>query len=182
MRLALIASLLCLPLAAQKAKAPEKAPAKVEEKAAKIDWDGEWKLKPAQSDKLPEAIEEHVKDLNFLQKTLWKKKLEKACPTFEKLDIFASETFSATLGKEVPLDTALDGTASEWKNREGEKFLATLKKEGTNLTQVLKAEGYTLTLRYAMRADGKTLALQVTYESPKLANPFSYKLVFKKED
>lgn len=182
MRAILSFSLLCLPLAAQKAKAPEKAPVKAVEAAPQIDWDGEWKLKPAQSDKLPEAIEAHLKDLNFLQKTLWKKKLEKACPTFEKLDIFASDTFSATMGKEVPLDTAMDGTATEWKNREGEKFLATLKKEGNNLTQILKGEGYNLLLRYAMRADGKTLALQITYESPKLANPFSYKLVFKKED
>lgn len=182
MRLALIACLLCLPLAAQKAKAPEKAAPKVEEKAAKIDWDGEWKLKPSQSDKVPEAIEEHVKDQNFAMKIFWKKKLEKACPSYEKLDIFASDTFSVTMGKEVPLDAQTDGTANEWKNREGEKFVVTLKRDGASMTQILKGDGYSVTYRYTMRPDGRSFAMQITYEHPKLANPFTYKLVYRKED
>ncbi len=179
MRLALTFALVALPLAAQKAKAPEKPAAAAQ---AKIDWDGEWKLKPSQSDKLEERIEEHVKDLNLALRLFWKKKLQNACPTFDKMDIFASETFSVTMGKEVPLDTATDGTAGEWKRRDGEKFQATLKVEGRTMTQTLKGDGYGLVYVYSMRPDGQSLALQVTYSHPKLDNPFSYKMVFRKED
>ena len=179
MRAISAALLITLPLAAQKAKAPEKPAASA---PAKIDWDGEWKLKPSQSDKLEERIEEHVRDLNFAMKLFWKKKLQNACPSFDKMDIFASETFSVTMGKEVPLDTPTDGTASEWKRRDGEKFQATLKIDGRTMTQTLQGDGYKLVYVYSMRPDGQSLALQITYSHPKLDNPFSYKMVFRKED
>lgn len=186
MRLVLPLALLALPLVAapaggptQKAKAAEKAAPAA---PAKLDWDGEWKLKPSQSDKFEERLDEHVKDLNFAMKLFWKKKIQGACQTFDKMDIFASETFSVTMGREVPLDTPTDGTASEWKRRDGQKFQATLKVEGRTMTQTLTGDGFSLVYVYSLRADGQSLALQVTYSHPKLDNPFSYKMVFRKED
>ncbi|WP_243315772.1 hypothetical protein [Geothrix paludis] len=176
----LLPCLLVLPMAAQKAKTPAKTalPAKED----KVDWDGEWTLSASQSDKVEERIDEHVKDLNFAMKLLWKKKLQGACREFNKLDILAGETFSVTMGKERSIDTPADGTESDWKRSDDKVFKATLTKDGPTMVQTIAGDGYTLKYVYSMRKDGSSLALQVTYTHPKLDNPFSYKLVFKRND
>jgi hypothetical protein len=179
MRLLIAALLIALPLAAQKAKPAAKAE---ETKPAKIEWDGEWNLKPSQSDKLEERIDEHVKDLNFAMKLWWKKKLKSDVPAFDKLDILAGESFSVTIGRETPIDTPTDGSVNEWKRRDGSTFKASLKKDGPTMKQVIEGDGYTLTLVYSMRPDGGSMAVQVGYSHPKLENPFSYKLVFRRND
>lgn len=176
MRPLIAAALLASPLAAQTASKPE------EVKPVRINWDGEWSLKPSQSDKLEERIEEHVKDLNFAMKLWWKKKLKGDVPAFEQLDILAGENFSVTLGKETPIDTPTDGSANEWKRKDGSKFQASLRKDGPTMRQTIQGDGYTLILVYSMRPDGASMAVQVNYSHPKLENPFSYKLVFRRKD
>ena len=171
---------LAVPGLAQKTK-PE---AKVVEpaKEAKIDWDGEWTLHASQSDNLDEQIDTHLKDLNFALKLFWKKKIQGACRSFNKLDILAGDSFSVTMGKERSIDTPVDGTEADWKRSDDTVFKATLTKSGPTMTQTLTGDGYTLKHTYSMRKDGSSLALQVTYTHPKLDNPFSYKLVFKRND
>jgi len=176
----LLPCFLAFPLCAQKAKS---APAKVEPaKEAKVDWDGEWTLHASQSDKIDEQIDAHVKDLNFALKLFWKKKLQSACRGFNKLDILAGDGFSVTMGKERPIDTPADGTEADWKRSDDVVFKATLTKEGPTMIQTITGDGYSLKHVYSMRKDGNSLALQVTYSHPKLDNPFSYKLVFKRND
>jgi hypothetical protein len=174
----LLPCLLVLPLTAQKAKAPAAESAK----PAKIDWDGEWSLAVSQSDKIDEQIEAHVKDLNFALKLYWKKKLQNACISFSKLDILAGDSFAVTMGKERPIDTPADGTEADWKRKDDMAFKATLTKDGPTMTQILTGDGYVMKYVYSMRKDGDSLALQVTYSHPKLDNPFTYKLVYKRND
>jgi hypothetical protein len=176
----LLPCLLAVPIVAQKAKAPAKTAEAV--KVAKVDWDGEWTLAASQSDKVGEQIEAHVKDLNFAMKLFWKKKLQSACREFNKLDILAGESFSVTLGRERPIDTPADGTESDWKRSDDTVLKATLTQDGPTMIQTLTGDGYTLKYVYSMRKDGNSLALQVTYTHPKLDTPFTYKLVFKRND
>ena len=176
----LLPCLLAVPVAAQKAKP---APKTVEtEKEVKIEWDGEWALLASQSDKIDEQIEAHLKDLNFVMKQFWKKKLQSACRSFSKLDILAGDSFAVTMGKERPINTPTDGTEADWKRSDDEKFKATLTKHGPTMIQTLTGDGYTLKYVYSMRKDGNSLALQGTYAHPKLDNPFTFKLVFKRND
>ncbi|GLH72379.1 hypothetical protein GETHLI_08810 [Geothrix limicola] len=176
----LLPCLLALPLTAQKAKPATKASEPAAE--TKVDWDGEWSLHVSQSDKIDDQIDAHLKDLNFALKLFWKKKLQGACRSFSKLDILAGDSFSVTMGKERPIDTPTDGTEAEWKRSDDTVFKATLTKNGPTMIQTLTGDGYTLKHVYSMRKDGNSLALQVTYTHPKLDNPFSYKLVFKRND
>jgi hypothetical protein len=172
--------LLALPAVAQKAKpVPKTAEAT---KEAKIVWDGEWTLLASQSDKIDEQIEAHLKDQNFAMKLFWKKKLASACRSFNKLDILAGDSFSVTMGKERPVDTPSDGTEADWKRSDDEKFKATLTRNGSTMIQTLTGDGFSLKHVYSMRKDGESLAIQVTYTHSKLDNPFSYKLVFKRND
>jgi hypothetical protein len=172
--------LLAIPVLAQKSKAAPK-PAEASQEV-KVQWDGEWTLHASQSDKIDEQIEAHVKDLNFAMRLFWKKKLQAACRSFSKLDILAGDNFAVTMGKERPIDTPADGTEADWKRSDDEKFKATLTRNGPTMIQTLTGDGYTLKYVYSMRKDGDSLALQVTYTHPKLDNPFSYKLVFKRND
>ena len=172
--------LLAFPASAQKAKPAPKMAEPVKE--AKIDWDGEWNLHASQSDKIDEQIDAHLKDQNFAMKLYWKKKLQSACRSFSKLDILAGDSFSVTVGKELPIDTPSDGTEADWKRSDDEKFKATLTRNGPTMIQTLTGDGYKLQQVYSMRKDGQTLALQVTYTHPKLDNAFTYKLVFKRND
>jgi hypothetical protein len=174
----LLPCLLVLPLAAQKAKAPAPESAK----PAKIDWDGEWSLAVSQSDKIDEQIEAHLKDLNFALRLYWKKKLQNACTIFSKLDILAGDSFAVTMGKERPIDTPADGTEADWKRKDDTAFKATLTKDGPTMTQTLTGDGCVMKYVYSMRKDGNSMAVQVTYSHPKLDNPFSYKLVYKRND
>ena len=176
----LMLCLLPLPALAQKPKVSARVAEPARE--AKVDWDGEWTLAVSQSDKLDERIDEHVKDLNFALRLFWKKKLQGACRTFNKLDILAGDSFSVTMGKERPIDTPADGTENDWKRSDDTVFKATLTKDGTTMIQPVTGDGYVLKYVYSMRKDGNSLALQVTYTHPKLDNPFSYKLVFKRND
>ncbi len=166
--------------AAQKTPASSKAVATAKE--AKVAWDGEWTLKASQSDNLEEQIDAQLKDLNFAMKLYWKKKLQSACRSFSKLDILAGDSFTVTLGKERPIDTPIDGTEGEWKRSDGEGFKVSLTRSGATLTQTLAGDGGVLRYVYSMRKDGDSLALQATYTHPKLDSPFTYKLVFKRND
>ena len=172
---ALTASLL-LPLSAQASKAKPEAV-----KAAKADWDGEWTLVADESDKLVPAIEAHVADQNFAMKMYWKKKLQNACTAWPNLDILAASAFTLTLGKERPVTLSPDGTATDWKRKDDEAFQASLRVDGPRMVQTLEAKDHILSLAYSLRPEGDSLALQVTYTHPKLANPFSYKLVYRRK-
>jgi|GEM_PF-441238 len=178
--LLILPGLLALPVSAQKAKPAQKGAAA--DKEAMIKWDGEWSLHASQSDKVEEQIDDFLKDQNFAMRLYWKKKLQSACRGFNKLDILAGESFSVTMGKERPIDTPADGTEADWKRSDDEKFKVTLTRNGPTMIQTLRGDDYTLKYVYSMRKDGDSLALQVTCTHPKLDNPFSYKLVFKRND
>ncbi len=179
--LLLLTTLLASPAMGQKAKPPLKA-AVESPKEVKLNWDGEWTLQPSQSDKIDEQIEAHVKDLNFALRLFWKKKLQSACLGFNKLDILAGDGFSVTMGKERSIDTPTDGTEVDWKRSDDAAFKATLTRNGPTMIQTLRGDGYTLTYVYSMRKDGESLAIQGTYSHPKLDNPFTFKLVFRRND
>lgn len=173
-------ALLSLPMLGQ-----DKKPAVKEQKEAaeaKVNWDGEWKLLAEDSDSVETLIDEHLKDLNFAKRAWWKRKLQASCKAHTSLDILAGDGFSVTLGKEVPADAVPDGGSSDWKRGDGEKFQVSMKKDGPRITMSFQGDGYTLTLVFSMRKNGRTLALQTTYAHPSLESPFSYKLVFQRED
>jgi len=184
MRFALLPILsLCLatlPAAAQ-AKKPAPEPKK-EVPEAKVSWDGEWTLVAEDSDQADALIDDHLKELNFAKRVWWKRKLQASCKNYPSLDILVGSSFSVTLGKEVPTDVSPDGTTSEWKRSDGEKFQVTLRQEGPRITLSYQGDGYTLTNVLSMRKNGKTLAMQITYANPGLDAPFSYKLVFRRAD
>lgn len=179
MRSLLLVALTASLFTALSAEPPKGRPEAV--KPAMANWDGEWTLVADESDKLEGAIAAHVADLNFAMKLYWKKKLQNACTAWPSLDILAARSFTLTLGRERPATLSPDGTASDWKRKDEEVFQASLRVDGLRMVQTLEARDHTLSLAYSLRPEGDSLALQVTYTHPKLATPFSYKLVYRRK-
>jgi hypothetical protein len=173
--LALLAFALALPGHAQGRK---EAPAAKAQKAPR--WDGEWSLAPEDSDALEAAIEAHLQDQNFAMKLFWKKKLQKACQSWPSLDLTGGDAPSFLYGRELPVEFEPGATTTTWKRKDGERFQVRRSGEGGRLTLAFQGDGYALEHAFTLRKDGETLAIQATYTHPKLANPFTYKLVFKR--
>lgn len=178
-------TLLCLPLGAQsksKAKVAAPIPAPALEPAPKANWNGTWTLVAGESDVLDTRVDEFIKDMNFLQKQLWKRKLAKACKGFTKCMVLDGQVVSISFDKELPLNTAMDGTASTWTHSDGTKYETSGARKGDTIVQTLQGDGYSLSYTYLMRKDGQTLVLQASYASPKLPDSFLFKQVFRKND
>ena len=179
---ALIAlTLLCLPLGAQ-SKSKVKAPAPAPEPAPKPSWNGTWTLVAGESESLDARVDEFTKDMNFVQKQLWKRKLAKACKGFGKFLVLGGDVFSISFDKELPLNTAMDGTAGSWTHSDGTKYEVSGARKGDTIVQTLQGDGYTLSYTYLLRKDAQTLVMQASYTSSKLPDSFLFKQVFRKND
>lgn len=184
-RYQIAALLLALPLSAQtksKTKAPAPVAAPAPEPEPKPNWNGTWTLVGGESENLDARIEEFTKDMNFVQKQLWKRKLAKACKGFDKFLVLGGDVFSISFNKELPLNTALDGSAGTWTHSDGTKYEVAGARKGDTIVQTLQGDGYALSYTYLMRKDGQTLVLQASYASPKLPDSFLFKQVFRKND
>lgn len=142
--------------------------------------DGDWSLSVPDSESIPTHIEGAIANMNFLQKQLWKRKLAKACLSYNKLFILTGFANSISFDKEAPLNLSADGTASAWTRSDDEKFQASLQKAPTGFVLILQGDGYTLNER--MSVEGDTLTLSVSYVNPKLPDTFSYQQVYKRND
>lgn len=142
--------------------------------------DGDWALSVPDSESIPTHIEGAIANMNFLQKQLWKRKLAKACLSYNKLFILTGFANSISFDKEAPMNLSADGTAAAWTRSDDEKFQASLQKIPTGFSLILQGDGYTLNER--MSVEGDTLTLTVSYVNPKFPDTFSYKQVYKRDD
>ena len=149
--------------------------------AAKPKWDGEWSLDAGSSDGLKDRIAAFTQGMNLFQRTIWKKKLNNACQSYDTLSVLGGVGYSFTFGKEVPINTEANGTGDAWTRADGEKFSVSLKQTAPNAVSLaLQGDGYTL--NYGFELDGDTLTITVTYTAPKLDQPFDFKQVYKRND
>lgn len=167
---------LSAPLPAQ-SKAKPAAPAA---KPAAVKMDGEWSLSASESDSIPVHIEGAIATMSFLQKQLWKRKLAKACLSYDKIFILTGFANSISFGKETPMTIPADSTSSDWTRSDDEKFKASLQKSPAGFVLILQGDGYTLNEHLSV--EGDTLTLATTYVNPKFPDTFAYKQVYKRND
>ncbi len=165
-------------LSAPQAKAkPKPAPTAA---PAAVKLDGDWALSASESDSIPVHIEGAIATMSFLQKQLWKRKLTKACLSYDKLFILTGFANSISFGKEAPINASADSTSSAWTRSDEEKFQVSLQKSPTGFVLILQGDGYTLNEH--MSVSGDTMTLTTTYVNPKFPDTFSYKQVYKRND
>jgi hypothetical protein len=139
-------------------------------------FNGVWKH--ASDSGIPAAIEDNVKDMNFIKRPIARKKLTDKNPVYQKVTITAgAQEISIQFDARSPVKMPADGKAVPWTREDGDKFMVSAKVEGNRLTQHFKSEEGERTNVFTLGGDRK-LGLSVTVKSPSLNKPLTYTMQF----
>jgi hypothetical protein len=127
---------------------------------------------------IPAAIEETVKDMNFIKRPIARGRLKDTNPAYQKVTMTTgAQEISIQYDARTPIKTPANGTAAPWTREDGKTFQVTAKVDGARLVQTFKNEEGERTNLWQVGADGK-LALSVTVKSGSLPKPLTYTITF----
>ncbi len=137
---------------------------------------GAWKH--ASDSGIAAAIEETVKDMNFIKRPIARGRLKDTNPAYQKVTMtLGAQEISIQYDARNPIKTPANGTAVPWTREDGKTFQVTAKADGTRLVQTFKNDEGERTNIWQLGADGK-LTLSATVKSPKLPKPLTYSITF----
>lgn len=136
---------------------------------------------PGESDDIHEAIEQSVRDMNFIKRPIARGRLRKTNEPYGSVTIShtPNEILIATDGR-VPIVSPADGTPIQWQREDGETFDISTEWRSGKLAQTFRAGDGQRENLYSLSADGGTLTMHVTVSSPQLPRPVVYDLVFRR--
>ena len=136
---------------------------------------GAWKH--ASDSGIPAAIEDTVKDMNFIKRPIARKKLINKNPVYQKVTItVGAQEISIQFDARTPVKMPADGKAVPWTREDGDRFMVSAKVEGNKLTQHFKSdEGERINV---FTVGDKKLNLGVTVKSPSLPKALTYTIQF----
>ena len=141
--------------------------------------DRTWTRNRQQSDNVNAAIDAAIRPMNFLVRAVARGRLRTANVAYERLVIASSEDrVNVTYNERAPVITPSDGTVVKWLREDGQDFDVSTEWEDGRLVQTFRAPDGRRVNVYSVSADGRTLTMDVTLTSPRLAAPLRYKLVF----
>jgi hypothetical protein len=124
------------------------------------------------------AIEEAVKDMNFIKRPIARGRLKDTNPAYQKVAMTTgAQEISIQYDARNPIKTPANGTAVPWTREDGKTFQVTAKVEGNRLVQTFKNDEGERTNVWQVGADGK-LTLAVTVKSGSLPKPLTYSISF----
>jgi hypothetical protein len=136
---------------------------------------GVWKH--ASNSGIEAAIEDVVKDMNFIKRPIARGRLKDTNPAYQKVTMtFGATETAIQYEARNPIKTPSNGTAVPWTREDGKTFQVTAKVEGNRLVQTFKNEEGERTNIWQL-ADGK-LTLAVTVKSGSLPKPLTYTISF----
>jgi hypothetical protein len=138
-------------------------------------FNGAWKH--ASDSGIPAAIEDTVKDMNFIKRPIARKKLTDKNPIYQKVTItVGTQEISIQFDARSPVKMPANGQAVPWTREDGDKFMVWAKVEGSQLTQHIKNdEGERINV---YTVGDKKLGLSVTVKSPSLPKALTYTIQF----
>lgn len=140
---------------------------------------GTWTLNRERSDDVRAAVENAIRGMNFVARPIARGRLRKANVAYERLVIGnAGDSVNVTYDVRAPVITPANGATVLWRREDGDEFDVNTRWEGGRLEQSFRAPGGHRVNVYSVSADGRTLTMDVTLTSPRLAAPLRYKLVF----
>jgi len=142
---------------------------------------GTYILDETDSDNLNEVIANAVGNLNFLSRDIARGRLKVLNPTYRQVAITSSATeISVTVDNQPPLRTLAKGAPVAWVGPDGGKVNASMQLAGRRLTQTFTSTDGSRVNDYTLSPDGRTLIMQVTETSPRLAQTITYKQVYRR--
>jgi hypothetical protein len=157
------------------------ATAPVEAQAGQIN--GTFTLVPAQSDNVPQAINQAISGMNVATRQFARRRLSATNQPYQRVILATTpQQVTITTDQRAPITTRADGTAMDWRREDGDMFEVSTRWEGDRLRQVFraKAEDGVRTNVWSLSPDGRTLTLNVAVTSGRLQQPLTYRLVYQR--
>jgi hypothetical protein len=137
---------------------------------------GVWKH--ASNSGIPAAIEDTVKDMNFIKRPIARKRLTNVNPVYQKVTLtVTAQEITVQFDARNPVKMPADSKAVPWTREDGQKFMVSAKVEGNRLTQHFKNDEGERTNVFTLGGD-KKLGLGVTVKSPSLPKALTYTIQF----
>jgi hypothetical protein len=153
-------------------------PAPAQERAL----DGTYTYLEAESDPIRPAIDRAVARMNFITRPIARGRLTKTNTPYRTLTIGRAEgNISIVTDQRAPIVSPPDGSPIKWTREDGEVFDVTTRWVEGALEQTFVAEDGQRKNVYVLAADGSTLEMRVTVTSPRLAEPVSYTLRYRRQ-
>ncbi|HYE57640.1 MAG TPA: hypothetical protein VD948_04005 [Rhodothermales bacterium] len=129
------------------------------------------------------AVERAVAPLNVVVRQIARPRLRRTNQPYGRIVLDWSPTeVSITTDARAAIRTSPVGTAIRWRRPEdGEWLNVSTVWQGDRLQQTFAAEDGQRVNLYTLGPDGRTLTLDVTVTSPRLARPLTYRLVYAKQ-
>jgi hypothetical protein len=144
--------------------------------AQDVAFNGVWKH--ASDSGIAAAIEDTVKDMNFIKRPIARGRLKDTNPAYQKVTMtLGAQEISIQYDARNPIKTPANGTAVPWTREDGKTFQVTAKVDGTRLVQTFKNDEGERTNLWQLGPDGK-LTLSATVKSHSLPKPLSYTITF----
>jgi hypothetical protein len=138
-------------------------------------FNGVWKH--ASDSGIPAAIEETVKDMNFIKRPIARNKLTNVNPVYQKVTISAGgQEISVQFDARNPVKMPANGQAVPWTREDGQKFMVSARIDGNTLTQQFRNDEGERTNVFTV--GDKKLGLSVTVKSPSLPKALTYSIQF----
>lgn len=153
--------------------------------AGLADFTGRWAYDSSRSDRIEDAIETCIARYPEDAKVITRDRLLETNDLTRVLVVSSLDSGRKVLiGYEVSNNgtaAPLDGTEVPSLNSSGEMFQMSVRLDGEALVETFEADNGTRTNTYTVSADGKTLVLQATVESPQMPTVLSYRLEYTRE-
>ena len=144
--------------------------------------DGNYTYVAAQSDDIKAAIEQAVRRMNFITRPIARGRLTKTNSPYQSLAITTSGSeIRIVTDQRAPIVTPPTGAPVKWTREDGEVFDVTTRWADGSLEQTFVAEDGQRKNVFVLAPDGNTLEMRVTITSPRLAQPLTYTLRYRKQ-
>lgn len=142
---------------------------------------GTFNYSAANSDNIDKSIDKAVADLNFIVAPIARSRLTKTNTIYRKVSFeFSGNQVSIVTGNRTAIKTSLNGTPIKWTREDGEVLDYSTTINGDTIRQKFVAKDGQRVNEYTPGADGQGLTMKVTVSSPKLNEPLTYRLAYRK--
>ena len=140
---------------------------------------GTWNLERSASDDINAAINETVRKMNVLVRSVARNRLRKTNPAYSRITIaFTATDARISAGPGEPVVLPLSGKAIRWKRSDGEVFTVSGSMRGGSFVETFEAKDGRRTNSFSLGGD--RLMLNVSVTSPRLPSPLRYRLVYRR--
>lgn len=144
---------------------------------------GSFELLPEESDDVESAIRDATARVNFALRGIARSRLRRTNAPYRTVTI-AHTTASVTITTDdrAPITSPSSGAPVEWTREDGEVLQVSTRWEGDRLRQTFTADDGERTNIFWLVPEKNALMLEVTVTSPRLPEPLTYTLAYRRGD